>query len=89
MGTEKLVKDRAKTHGKFEETAFVASKLQQHSTITKHVGVTPQIEQARQMICVKLARVACGDPFVIDHWKDIAGYAELVVQYLENSNRAN
>jgi hypothetical protein len=89
MNAKKLVKDRAKTHGDFAETAFVASKLQYHSTITHHAGVSPQIEHARQMICVKLARIACGDPFVIDHWKDIAGYAELVVQYLENSNRAS
>jgi hypothetical protein len=89
MSTEKLVKDRAKTHGDFADTATRAVQLNAITRLPAKLEIPPTLEHARQMICVKLARVACGDPFVIDHWKDIAGYAELVVQYLENSNRAS
>jgi len=33
--------------------------------------------EAIHMICVKLARIVCGDPNHADHWDDIAGYARL------------
>ena len=29
------------------------------------------------MISTKLARIASGNPNELDHWKDIAGYADL------------
>jgi hypothetical protein len=35
------------------------------------------------MILMKLARVIAGNPNEPDHWRDIAGYAELVVRSLE------
>ena len=31
----------------------------------------------------KKARILAGDPYCIDHWRDIAGYALLVVRELE------
>lgn len=45
--------------------------------------------EAVDMIANKLARIACGDPYHIDHWKDIAGYAKLVVAELERRERPN
>jgi hypothetical protein len=36
------------------------------------------------MICVKLARIACGDATERDHWRDIAGYATLAQHYIED-----
>lgn len=35
------------------------------------------------MIAHKLARIMNGDPNYIDNWTDIAGYAQLVVDILE------
>jgi hypothetical protein len=35
-----------------------------------------------QMICMKLARIACGDPTFVDHWDDIGGYAKLMADLL-------
>lgn len=39
--------------------------------------------EAIDMIANKLARIACGDPYHLDHWKDIAGYAKLVMAQIE------
>ena len=38
------------------------------------------------LICHKLARIANGDPFYDDSWKDIAGYSQLVVDILHGKN---
>ena len=40
-------------------------------------------EEALDMILHKVARVMAGNPQEVDHWQDIAGYATLVVEYLE------
>lgn len=38
--------------------------------------------QALRTICDKLARIANGDPHYDDNWRDIAGYATLVLDRL-------
>ncbi len=35
------------------------------------------------MIAHKIASILAGDPNEIDHWRDIAGYATLIVKELE------
>ena len=42
---------------------------------------------ALDMICNKMARIVNGDPNYIDNWHDIAGYATLVEQELNITNR--
>ena len=38
------------------------------------------------MIANKIGRIINGDPYYDDSWRDIAGYATLVVNELENQN---
>lgn len=33
--------------------------------------------EALELIATKIGRIVCGDPNHRDHWKDIAGYANL------------
>ena len=42
--------------------------------------------EAINMICHKLGRIANGDPTYDDSWRDIAGYAMLVVRYLNGES---
>ena len=42
---------------------------------------------AMYMIASKMARIVNGDPNYIDNWHDIAGYATLVEQELNMTNR--
>ena len=44
--------------------------------------VPPYIQEAIHMIAHKLSRIACGDHTYDDNWRDIAGYATLVVEEL-------
>lgn len=75
MELTELLVERGKTHGSFAMVADVAVKLQ---AITEANHETAGMAFGRQMICAKLARIACGDPEHEDHWRDIAGYATLV-----------
>lgn len=75
---EALTNTRQSTHGDWKTQAETAQELKK--IIHKNPGQTPmnpmQIE-AVEMICVKLSRIICGNPYEPDHWDDIAGYAVL------------
>lgn len=43
----------------------------------------PIIYEGLVYIFQKLARIASGDPNYIDNYRDIAGYAQLIADYLE------
>jgi hypothetical protein len=43
----------------------------------------PVVREAIDMILHKLARIAAGNPYFEDHWKDIAGYASLPPKYIK------
>lgn len=77
-----LIKQRAMTHGEFSFTSDLAVRLA--DACSPPIDSEPRYTRhAREMICVKLARIASGDPMYADHWRDIAGYAMLVVGMLE------
>lgn len=43
-------------------------------------------KEALEMIAHKIGRILNGDPNYDDSWRDIAGYAQLVVDQLEGKN---
>ena len=45
--------------------------------------LSPSQAESLDMIAHKIGRILAGDPFVKDHWADIAGYAELVARELK------
>lgn len=77
---DKILAERGKTHGDFSNQAECAQDLKKaFRAWAKHnKQLTPYMKEAVDMILHKLARAATGDPFVQDHWDDIAGYATLV-----------
>jgi len=48
----------------------------------------PFIAESIHMICGKLSRAVNGDPFFIDSWRDISGYATLVAETLNGVDGA-
>lgn len=66
------------SHGDFAECARVSQEILRVLRTGSRWGdlTDPQVE-AIQMIAHKLHRIVCGDPSVVDHWHDIAGYAVL------------
>lgn len=78
--TQELLEVREKTHGDYSKVACVSQDLK--SAVRGGVLSKPQ-QEAIDMICVKIARIVCGNADFIDHWVDIVGYAQLIVDKLE------
>jgi len=78
---DKILEDRAKTHGNFSVQAHIAQTLKEVTVPFKHKLTASQRESV-DMILHKIARICAGDPNEIDHWQDIAGYATLVAKQL-------
>ena len=80
-----ILEERQKTHGDFALNAIISQELK--TTIRTYsadtLGFTDQMKEALDVICGKIARIIAGDPFHVDHWRDIAGYATLVQNMLK------
>ena len=74
---EQTLSDRESTYGSFSDVADTTQKLMSFLAL-KDCSCVQQ--EAMHMICSKLARIANGDPYHVDSWHDIAGYATLVVK---------
>jgi hypothetical protein len=44
------------------------------------------MQESLDMITHQIGRIIAGDPGFADHWRDIAGYAQLVANRLEVTN---
>lgn len=90
MQIEETLKERGDTHGKFDSQFELATALKMVVTDScvkwnkNQVTVRRDypMSEAMDMILTKVSRIAVGNPMEPDHWKDIAGYATLMVQYL-------
>ena len=87
QSTEETLKERGSRYGEFKTHAEISQQLK---NIMFHGsdwdGMQEYQRESIEMICHKLARIANGDPFYDDNWRDIAGYAELVVKELNNGS---
>jgi hypothetical protein len=80
----KLLTERAKTHGDYNMTAQTAQVLKQLiRNSPSYDDMNAAMRESLDMTAVKFARIMCGDPFEADHWRDIIGYATLILQDLE------
>ncbi|BCD59597.1 MULTISPECIES: DUF6378 domain-containing protein [unclassified Nitratiruptor] len=82
---EQILQERQKTHGDFKEQAEISQILKDQIALTEGYKrmLNSTQREALQMIAHKIARILAGDPNEVDHWRDIAGYATLVVKELE------
>lgn len=82
--TQDLLGERQKTHGRFGHTAYLAQELK--NLMRGQPGyrkLEPAKKESLEMIVLKISRIVNGDSNHVDSWRDIAGYAELIVQQLE------
>lgn len=81
---------RAVKYGKFIEGAEVMQMLKrvvQNALMTRDKVLAHDQAEALDMIIHKIGRIVNGNPDVVDHWLDIAGYAKLVADRLEGRIR--
>lgn len=92
--TGRILADRGQRYGSFQGHAAVSQALQKvvadgfanrgdDKTIE---DMTPSQREALFMVLHKIARIVNGDFNYDDSWRDIAGYATLVVKELEEKN---
>jgi len=85
---ETTLKQRGNRYGEFKNLAALSQELQDmfHTHVVNYgqpAEFTPVMTEAIEMIFHKIARIANGDPAYDDTWRDIAGYAQLVVDELD------
>jgi hypothetical protein len=94
---EQTLKERGDNYGSFHTQANLTQTL--NAIITNHYASTHTtsdgkpaalpnfMAEAMHMICHKIARIVNGNPLYADSWHDIAGYATLIVDILEEANK--
>lgn len=79
MSVNKTLEERGSRYGQFADHARIAQGLQDvmrgHPNWDK---LDLDMKQALTVIADKIARILNGDPFYIDNWHDIQGYAKLI-----------
>lgn len=85
-----VLRERGKVHGDFTDHAGVVQALKlivrthanMNSGLRAYDLLSPIQQEALDMILHKVGRIIAGDPNYVDHWVDICGYAQLIVQRL-------
>lgn len=81
MDTQELIAARQDTHGDYVTTAAFAQQIK--ALFRGYAGkMSADQRESLDMIATKVARILSGNPNDIDHWADIAGYAQLIVNRL-------
>lgn len=83
-GIEETLANRQTTHGSYKDNAEFSQQLK--DIFRAHPGwqrLSPRMRETYDMIIHKMARTMNGNPFVADHWHDLAGYATLVEKECE------
>lgn len=81
------LQERGKRYGSFDGHAQVTQELKfiiNKGLYERQKTITPSMKEALDMIAHKIGRIINGDPFYADSWIDIAGYAQLVADELDD-----
>lgn len=81
--TDQLITERGSRYGKFKDGAEIMQSLKDvMRDVDSWNNLTASQKEALDMIQHKIGRILNGDPTYDDSWKDIAGYATLIVNEL-------
>ena len=88
QSTKATLVERGKRYGPFTEHAKIAQgfKTIMYSTMSWN-DCSADKKQALEMFADKIARILNGDPTYDDSWRDIAGYAQLIVDELNKDKQ--
>lgn len=85
---QETIKERGSRYGKFKDGAAIMQSLK---TTMQETESWPEMEdshrEALEMIQHKIGRILNGDPTYDDNWRDIAGYATLVLDDLNGESK--
>lgn len=79
-----VLQQRFSTHGRFSDNARLTEQIMDVLRSSPNWdSCDPCVKVATFMIIHKLARALSGSVLFDDHWKDIAGYATLIVDSIQ------
>lgn len=79
-----ILAERGRRYGVFETHARITQAIKETmQTDQGWAKLSPSQCEALEMIAHKIGRILNGDPDYSDSWRDIAGYATLVADYLD------
>ena len=82
---DKTLEERGKRYGSFEDNGFIAQSLKDVLTKGKEWDSMPlHHREALHMICSKMSRIVTADFMYDDNYKDIIGYATLILKEIED-----
>ena len=88
--TRQILSQRGNVHGKFEHNAICLTEFQQ--TFQKvfiasgKKTLIPEVSIGLMMVLHKIGRIASGDSYELDHYKDIMGYTQLMIDAIRKKN---
>lgn len=83
---QRIIEEREATHGSFASTATIAQGLKLVMSAGPNFNRLDHVKiEALECIAIKIARILCGNPCETEHWADVSGYAELVLQDLRRT----
>lgn len=85
---DQTLAERGSRYGAFTGHAEVTQCLKtiiRQELQLRDKSLSPDKQEALDMICHKIGRIINGDPEYDDSWVDIAGYAQLVVNNLRGT----
>lgn len=88
---KEILEERGKRYGSWKNHAAISQDIQNAIALgvsNRGDGMSlndfePYMLETLVMISNKIGRIVNGDPYYDDSWRDIAGYATLVVEELE------
>lgn len=87
MSTENIqatLNERGQRYGAFPDHARISQRLKaEMASYPSWERLSNAQREALEMIAHKIARILNGDPNYDDSWRDIAGYAQLIVNALK------
>ena len=85
MTIEDTLKERGGRYGSFETHAQFAEAINNvYESSTQWNKMKADSKEALRIIANKIGRILNGDPEYDDNWRDIAGYATLVLKRIES-----
>lgn len=78
-----ILEERLKTHGDFTDVANTSTAFKNTLRASKNWNQLTDIQkESLEMVLHKVSRILNGDPNNVDHWQDIIGYIQLVIDRL-------
>ena len=87
IDVDEVLQERGERYGSFEGHAEITQLLKTVISVAadkRNTELADDQQEALDMICHKIGRIINGDPDYADSWIDIAGYAKLVADRLQN-----